>query len=124
MMGELADSNSSWIAARLPALGIQVRWMSVIGDDLAMLTEAFSRGLERSDIIFTTGGLGPTQDDLTREAVAGALGETAVVQEEVVRSLEQYFRNRGQDMPATNIKQALLIPSASFIPNRNGTAPG
>ena len=124
LMGELTDTNSSWIAARLPALGIQLQWVSILGDDLGMLTEAFSRGLERSDIIFTTGGLGPTSDDLTREAVAGALGETAVVQQEVVTALEQYFQNRGMVMPPHNIKQALLVPSAQFITNRNGTAPG
>ena len=124
LMGELTDTNSSWIAARLPALGIQVQWMSIVGDDLPMLTEAFARGLERSDIVFSSGGLGPTQDDLTREAIAGAFGETPVVQPEVVTALEQYFQNRGQTMPLHNVKQALLIPSASFIPNANGTAPG
>ena len=124
LMGELTDTNASWIAARLPPLGIQLQWVSIIGDDLEMLTEAFSQGLQRSDILFTTGGLGPTSDDLTREAVAAALGETAVVQEEVVRALEQYFKNRGMEMPSHNIKQALLVPSAQFIPNRNGTAPG
>ena len=124
LMGELTDSNSSWIANRLPPLGIQVQWVSTVGDDLSNLTEAISRGLQRSDIIFSTGGLGPTQDDLTREAVAAALGESPVVQEEVVRALEQYFQDRGQSMPSHNIKQALLIPSARFIPNRNGTAPG
>ena len=124
LMGELTDTNASWIAARLPALGIQLQWVSILGDDLGMLTEAFFRGLERSDIIFTTGGLGPTSDDLTREAVAGALGETAVVQQEVVTALEQYFQNRGMVMPPHNIKQALLVPSAQFITNRNGTAPG
>ena len=124
LMGELTDTNASWIAARLPPLGIQLQWVSIIGDDLGMLTEAISRGLQRSDMLFTTGGLGPTQDDLTREAVAGALGETPVVQHEVVRALEEYFRNRGTVMPSHNIKQALLVPSAQFIPNRNGTAPG
>ena len=124
LMGELTDTNASWIATRLPPLGIQLQWVSIIGDDLGMLTEAFSRGLQRSDILFTTGGLGPTSDDLTREAVAAALGETAVVQEEVVRALEQYFKNLGMEMPSHNIKQALLVPSAQFIPNRNGTAPG
>ena len=124
LMGELTDTNSSWIAARLPALGIQVQWVSIIGDDQQMLTEAFARGLERSDLIITTGGLGPTQDDLTREAVAGAMGETPVVQDEVVQNLERYFQGRGQVMPSHNIKQALLIPSARFITNRNGTAPG
>ena len=124
LMGELTDTNASWIAGRLPPLGIQLQWVSIVGDDLPMLTEAFRRGMERSDIIFTTGGLGPTQDDLTREAVAAALGETPVVQEAELENLRQWFRNRGQDMPAHNVKQAHLVPSASFITNRNGTAPG
>ena len=124
LMGELTDTNASWIAGRLPALGIQLQWVSIIGDDLPKLAEAFQRGWERSDIIFTTGGLGPTQDDLTREAVAAALGETPTVQEAEIENLRQWFRNRGQDMPAHNVKQAHLIPSAQFITNRNGTAPG
>ena len=124
LMGELTDTNASWIAGRLPALGIQLQWVSIIGDDLPKLTEAFQRGWERSDIIFTTGGLGPTQDDLTREAVAAALAETPTVQDEEIENLRQWFRNRGQDMPAHNVKQAHLIPSAQFITNRNGTAPG
>ena len=124
LMGELTDTNSSWIASRLPALGIQLQWVSIIGDDLPNLTEAFQRGMQRSDIIFTTGGLGPTQDDLTREAIAAALGETPTVQQEVVDNLERYFAARGTPMPQHNIKQANLIPSAQFVPNRNGTAPG
>ena len=124
LMGELTDTNASWIAGRLPPLGIQLQWVSIVGDDLPMLTEAFRRGMERSDIIFTTGGLGPTQDDLTREAVAAALGEAPVVQEAELENLRQWFRNRGQDMPAHNVKQAHLVTSASFITNRNGTAPG
>ena len=124
LMGELTDTNSSWIAGRLPPLGIQLQWVSIIGDDLPKLTEAFKRGMERSDIIFTTGGLGPTQDDLTREAVAAAFGETPTVQQEVVDGLEKYFAARGTPMPPHNIKQAYLIPSARFVPNHNGTAPG
>ena len=124
LMGELTDTNAAWIASRLPALGIQLQWISIIGDDLNMLAEAFARGMERSDIIFTTGGLGPTQDDLTREGVAQALGEAPTVQDEVIKQLEEYFKDRGTAMPSHNIKQAQLIPSARFIPNRNGTAPG
>lgn len=124
LMGELIDTNSSWIAARLPGLGIQLEWVSIIGDDLANLVQAMTRGLDRSDYIFTTGGLGPTQDDLTREAVAATLGETPAVQDAVVRELEAYFRSRGTAMPSNNSKQALLVPSAQFIRNRNGTAPG
>ena len=124
LMGELTDTNASWIAGRLPALGIELQWVGIVGDDLPKLTEAFRNGMERSDIIFTTGGLGPTQDDLTREAVAAALGETPEVQESQLEELRQWFRNRGQDMPPHNVKQAYLIPSAQFVTNRNGTAPG
>ena len=124
LMGELTDTNSSWIAGRLPALGIELQWVSIIGDDLPKLTEAFKRGMQRSDIIFTTGGLGPTQDDLTREAIAAALSEAPTIQQEVVEDLERYFAARGGPMPKHNIKQANLIPSARFVPNRNGTAPG
>ena len=124
LMGELTDTNASWIAGRLPPLGIQLQWVSIVGDDLPKLTEAFRSGLQRSDIIFTTGGLGPTQDDLTREAVAAALDESPTVQEAELENLRQWFRNRGQDMPTHNVKQAHLIPSAEFITNRNGTAPG
>ena len=124
LMGELNDTNAGWIATRLPALGITLQWVTLVGDDLPQLTHAFQQGLERSDVIFTTGGLGPTQDDLTREAVAAALGETPAVQQDMVEQLRQYFRARGQDMPSHNIKQAWLIPSAEFVPNHNGTAPG
>ncbi len=124
LMGELNDTNAGWIATRLPPLGITLQRVTLVGDDLAQLTEAFQEGLKRSDIIFTTGGLGPTQDDLTREAVAATFGESPEVQEEQVAQLREYFRGRGQDMPSHNIKQAWLIPSAQFIPNHNGTAPG
>ena len=124
LMGELTDTNAAWIAGRLPPLGIQVQWVSIVGDDLANLSEAFSRGLQRSDMLITTGGLGPTQDDLTREGVAMALGETPTVQEDALEELEQYFQSRGTSMPSHNIKQALLIPSSQFIPNPHGTAPG
>ena len=124
LMGELTDTNSSRIAGRLPALGIELQWVSIIGDDLHRLTEAFKTGMDRSDIIFTTGGLGPTQDDLTREAIAAAFGETPMIQQEVVDNLERYFAARGTPMPQHNLKQANQIPSAKWVVNKNGTAPG
>ena len=124
LMGELTDTNSSWIAGRLQALGIELQWVSIIGDDLPRLTEAFKTGMDRSDIIFTTGGLGPTQDDLTREAIAAAFGETPIIQQEVVDNLERYFAARGTLMPQHNLKQANLNPSAKWVINKNGTAPG
>ena len=124
LMGELSDTNAAWIASRLPALGIELQWVTLIGDSLEHLADAFTRGMQRSDLIITTGGLGPTQDDLTREGIANALQETPTVQDEVVQELERYFQRRGQTMPSRNIKQAHLIPSAQFLPNPNGTAPG
>ena len=124
LMGELHDTNAPWLAARLPQLGITLQWVTLIGDNLPQLTHAFRQGMQRSDLILTPGGLGPTQDDLTREAVAAAFNETPEVQDAQVAQLQAYFRNRGQDMPSRNLKQAWLIPSAQFIPNHNGTAPG
>ena len=124
LMGELTDTNASFIASRLPPLGIDLQWVSQVGDNLDMLSETFARGLDRSDAIFTTGGLGPTQDDLTREAIAKCLGEEMTVEDALLEDLKGYFQGRGMDMPATNIKQATLIPSAKSIPNRRGTAPG
>ena len=124
MMGELTDTNASFIASRLPALGIRLQWISQVGDNLDMLAEALKRGMARSDVIFTSGGLGPTQDDLTREAIATAVGEEMKVQDDLLEHLKEYFSRRGTGMPATNVKQATLIPSAQSIPNRRGTAPG
>lgn len=124
LMGELTDTNAAWLAARLPALGIQLQWVSIIGDSLPMLVEGFSRALQRSDFVFTTGGLGPTQDDLTREAIAATLQETPTVQEAMLKEIERSFQQRGRRMPSHNIKQAHLIPSAQFMANRHGTAPG
>ena len=124
LMGELTDSNAAWIATRLPRLGISLNQISIVGDDINRLVETLSLALSRSDIIITTGGLGPTQDDLTREAVAAVFQEIPKVQPEIVEQLERYFESRGQVMPQTNIKQAQLIPSAHFIPNKYGTAPG
>ena len=124
LMGELTDTNAPFIASRLPPLGIRLEWVSQVGDDLDQLTELLKRGLSRSDVIFTSGGLGPTKDDLTRESVAKALGEEPSVNEDMLEHLRDFFRRRGTDMPATNIKQATLIPSAQTIPNARGTAPG
>ena len=123
-MGELTDTNSAYIAARAPALGITIQRMSQVGDDLQLLSGAFAAALERADVVFSTGGLGPTQDDLTREAISSALGEEMKVDPDLLEDLKAWFRYRGADMPPRNIKQATLIPSAATIPNNQGTAPG
>ena len=124
LMGELTDTNSAYIAARAPALGITIQRMSQVGDDLKLLAGAFAAALERSDVVFSTGGLGPTQDDLTREAISSALGEEMKVEPALLEDLKAWFRYRGADMPPRNTKQATLIPSAESIPNNQGTAPG
>jgi len=124
LMGELMDANSAWLAARLPALGIELRRVSLLGDHLATLSDAMAQALQGVDLIITTGGLGPTQDDLTREAMAAALHEMPTVHAETLQMIERYFQQRGRDMPAPNIKQAHRISSAQFLPNPYGSAPG
>lgn len=124
LMGEIVDTNASFLAQNLAEAGVDVRWVSQVGDDIDHLSEAFARALSRSDITVSSGGLGPTSDDLTREAVAVAVGETPSVDPETLSWLRGVFERRGMVMPDTNIKQATLIPSAETIPNPNGTAPG
>ena len=124
LLGEIVDTNSAWIARRLPALGIELHHTSVAGDDLERLTETLARARERSDLTITTGGLGPTEDDLTREAVCALLGEEPRVDAELERRLRAFFARRGSPMPEANVKQAWLIPSARALDNPRGTAPG
>jgi nicotinamide-nucleotide amidase len=124
LLGELLDTNANYLAARLPALGIDLYWTTQVGDNLDRLTEAFRRAWGRSDLTLATGGLGPTEDDVTREAIATALDEPLSVQPELEAQLRAFFANRGLLMPERNVKQAALIPSARAIPNPRGTAPG
>jgi nicotinamide-nucleotide amidase len=124
LLGELLDTNANYLAARLPALGIDLYWMTQAGDNLGRLTEAFRRAWDRSDLTLATGGLGPTEDDVTREAIAAALDEPLSVQPELEAQLRAFFTSRGLLMPESNVKQAALIPSARAIPNPRGTAPG
>ena len=124
LLGEILDTNANYLASRLPALGIDLYWMTQAGDNLGRLSEAFRRAWERSDLTLTTGGLGPTEDDVTREAIAAALDEPLSVQPELEAQLRAFFANRSLLMPERNVKQAALIPSASAIPNPRGTAPG
>jgi nicotinamide-nucleotide amidase len=124
LLGEILDTNAQYIAARLPALGIDLYYISKVGDNLGRLSEVIERAWGRSDLVLTTGGLGPTEDDLTREAIAQVLGEEPAVDAELERALREFFARRGVTMPERNVKQALLIPSARAIPNPRGTAPG
>ncbi|MDP9181025.1 MAG: competence/damage-inducible protein A [Chloroflexota bacterium] len=124
LLGEIVDTNASWIAARLPALGVDLYFKSVVGDNLDRIADTLERALDRSDLVIMTGGLGPTDDDLTRESIAAALGEEMYVDEDMSRALRGFFEGRGLTFPERNIKQASLTPSASAILNPRGTAPG
>ncbi len=124
LLGEITDTNASYLASELPALGIDLYWISQVGDNQTRLEEILRRAWQRSDLILTTGGLGPTEDDLTREAIAGMLGERLRVDPDLERDIRELFTQRGIEMPPSNIKQATLIPSAEAIHNFRGTAPG
>ncbi len=124
LLGEIVDTNAQYIGSRLPALGIDLYYISKVGDNLGRLGEVIERAWGRSDLVLTTGGLGPTEDDLTREAIAQAMGEELRVDPQLEGELRQFFERRGATMPARNVKQAALIPSATAVPNPRGTAPG
>lgn len=124
LLGEVTDTNATYLASQLLLVGIDLHWVTVVEDNLERLAETLHRAMRRSDIIFATGGLGPTQDDLTREAIAEVLGEEPKVSHELEQELRAFFERIGRTMPANNLKQATLIPSAQAIPNPRGTAPG
>src|SRR5688572_27219693 len=102
------DTNSLFIAEQLSLLGIALKGKAVVGDDRARLAEVFSRALDRADLVILTGGLGPTDDDLTREAVADALGLELVEDEAITAAIRQRFERRGLTMPAVNRRQAMV----------------
>ena len=124
MLGEIVDTNAAFIASRLPQFGIDLLWVTQVGDNPARLREALARAHARSDYAFATGGLGPTEDDVTREAVAAVFGEKPYVDAEQRAALEARFAERGRSLIERNMKQAWLIPSARALPNPRGTAPG
>jgi nicotinamide-nucleotide amidase len=124
LLGQIVDTNSAWLAGRLADLGVDCHWMSTVGDNLPRATEAIRTALARADLVVCTGGVGPTEDDLTREAIAAAVGEEPRVDAALEAELRTWFSGRGLAMPERNRKQAWLIPSGRALPNPNGTAPG
>jgi len=118
------DTNSLYLTEQLNQLGVEVIFKTIVGDSLEHLTEAASQALSRADIVILMGGLGPTEDDLTREAVAETLGLSLRRDPEIVASIEQRFASRGWKMAANNIKQGDVLAGATVLSNANGTAPG
>jgi molybdenum cofactor synthesis domain-containing protein len=123
-VGDTRDTNSGELARTLAEAGVDVAWISALPDRLATVERALRDGLAAADLVVTTGGLGPTPDDLTREAIAAVCGERPAVDPELERWLRHLFQRRGIKFLDTNIKQAWLIPSSTAVPNGRGTAPG
>jgi nicotinamide-nucleotide amidase len=124
LLGHITDTNATYLARQLTPLGIDLFFVSQVGDNFTRLTETLGRARDRSDLVVITGGLGPTEDDLTREAIAAVLGETPHVDSTLEAELRGFFTSRGVHMPEHNVKQAWLIPSATPLANPRGTAPG
>src|SRR4029079_11094590 len=122
-VGETRDTNAGELARSLTVLGVAVRRIQALPDDLEAVRDAFAGALGRADLVVSTGGLGPTPDDLTREAIAAVAGEEPAVDADLEAWLRGLWSRRGIDMPAMKLKQAWLIPSAQALPNGNGTAP-
>lgn len=124
LMGEILDTNAQYVAQRLPAMGIDLFYMHQIGDNRRRLVELITQARGRSDVVLCTGGLGPTEDDITRDAIAESIGEEPYVVPELEAHLRNFFESRGGQMPEQNVKQATIVPSGESIPNPRGTAPG
>src|SRR5438105_8613897 len=122
--GQNLDTNSQWLSQRLAEMGIAVGWHTTIADDLDDNVAAFRIASQRARLVLVTGGLGPTQDDLTREALARVAGVELVFHQESFERIQQMFASRGRTMPERNRVQALFPAGADPIPNAHGTAPG
>jgi len=124
LLGEIVDTNAPYLSEKLSALGIDVFYRVTVGDNPARLAEALRTALSRADLVITIGGLGPTEDDLTKETVAEVLGERMVSDPESEKAIRAFFERRDLSIAQSNLKQALRPESGISIPNSVGTAPG
>ncbi|MFN0280206.1 MAG: competence/damage-inducible protein A [Pyrinomonadaceae bacterium] len=118
------DTNSLWLTEKLNDIGIEVKLKTIVGDDGERLEETVRDAMRRSDIVITTGGLGPTEDDITRQWTAKAIGRELVYHDEIEQHLRERFRKWGREMPEINKRQAFIIDGADVLPNPNGSAAG
>jgi nicotinamide-nucleotide amidase len=118
------DTNSLWLTGKLNEIGIEVKLKTIVGDDESRLEETIRDALKRSDIVITTGGLGPTEDDITRKISARALDRELIYHDELEKDLIERFRRWGREMPEINKRQAFVIDGAEILPNPNGSAVG
>ena len=118
------DTNSLWLTEKLDDIGIEVKLKTIVGDDRLRLEEAISDALKRSNVVITTGGLGPTADDITRQCTAAAIGRDLVYRDDLEVHLRERFRSWGREMPEINKRQAFIFEGAEILPNPNGSAVG
>lgn len=118
------DTNSLWLTEKLNEIGIEVKLKTIVGDDELRLEETIKDALKRSDVVISTGGLGPTEDDITRKVSARAVGRELVLKHELVDDLKERFRRWSREMPEINKRQAFIIEGAKVLPNPNGSAVG
>jgi nicotinamide-nucleotide amidase len=124
LLGQIVDSNSAWIGEQLALAGIDSHFQTKVGDNLARIVACVRLALERSDAVILCGGLGPTQDDITREAIAEVMGVPLVRSPEMAERIRALFASRGRQMAANNLRQADIPDGAMPIPEMPGTAPG
>lgn len=124
LLGDIVNTNAVFLARELAKIGVNVFHQSVVGDNSQRLKSCLRHLMEQSDLIITTGGLGPTYDDLTKEAVAELFGLPMELNEDSLRDIEAFFERIGRPMTHNNIKQAMMPKGAVVLKNRNGTAPG
>lgn len=118
------DTNSLWLTEKLNGIGIEVKLKTIVGDDALRLEETIRDAFKRSDVVITTGGLGPTEDDITRQISAKAVGRELIFKEKLVEELKRRFRAFGREMPEINKRQAYIIEGSLVLPNPNGSAVG
>lgn len=124
LLGQIIDTNSSWIGAELAAAGLNSHYQTKVGDNPERIKEVLLAALDRSDAVICCGGLGPTQDDITREVIAEVMGAELVLDEAIAERIEAMFTSRGRAMPANNLAQAMVPVGATVIAEQPGTAPG
>ncbi|HKQ93408.1 MAG TPA: competence/damage-inducible protein A [Blastocatellia bacterium] len=118
------DTNSLWLTERLNSMGVEVKLKTVVGDDESRLEETVRDAMKRSEIVIATGGLGPTEDDITRKIFARVLKRRLILEDAILEKLRARFARRNMTMPEINARQALVIHGAQILENNNGTAPG
>jgi nicotinamide-nucleotide amidase len=124
LLGQIVDTNSSWIGEQLALAGIDSHYQTKVGDNWSRIENAVRIGLKRSDAVVMCGGLGPTQDDITRDVIAGLVGSELVLDEAIAERIRTMFKSRGREMPQNNLRQAMVPEGALPIPQQPGTAPG